>query len=65
MPVILEKALDPVHHVLKYSEINRMEHVRCVQVRHRDLVKPIENLLAQIDTKTVELDVGAIRLRTW
>jgi len=42
-----------------------MEHVRGVQVRRRDPVKSMHTLLAQIDTKAVELDVGAVGLRAW
>ena len=37
-----------------------MEHVRYVQVRHRDLVKSMKKVLAQIDTKAAELDVRAV-----
>jgi len=37
-----------------------MEHVWGVQVRGRDVVKSIQNLLGQIDTKATELDVGAV-----
>ena len=37
-----------------------MEHVRGVQVRPQDPVKSMQNALAQIDTKAVELDVGAV-----
>jgi len=37
-----------------------MEHVRGVQVRRRDPVKSMKNILAQIDTKAAELEVGAV-----
>jgi len=37
-----------------------MALVRGVQVRRPDLVKSIINVLAQIDTKAVELDLGAV-----
>ena len=37
-----------------------MEDVRYVQVRHCDPVKPMKNVLAQIDTKVAELDVGSV-----
>ena len=37
-----------------------MEHIRGVQVRCRDPVKSMKNILAQIDTKTTELDIGAV-----
>jgi len=60
VPMFLEKGLDPVHHVLKQSEINRMEHGRGVQVRRRDPVKSRKNVLAQSDTKAAELDVRAV-----
>jgi len=42
-----------------------MEHVRGVQVRRRDPVKSMKNVLAQIDTKAAELDVCGILLREW
>ena len=37
-----------------------MEHVRGVQVRRRDPVKSMKNVLAQIDTMAAELDVCAV-----
>jgi len=37
-----------------------MEHVGGVQVRRRDPVKSMKNILAQIDTKAAKLDVGAV-----
>ena len=37
-----------------------MERVRGVQVRRRDPVTSMQNVLAQIDTKASELDVGAV-----
>jgi len=37
-----------------------MEHVRGVQVRRRDPLKSMKNVLAQIDSKAAELDVGAV-----
>jgi len=37
-----------------------MERVRGVQVRRRDPVKAMKNVLAQIDTKAAELDVDAV-----
>jgi len=37
-----------------------MEHVWGVQVRRRDPVKSMKNILAQSDTKATELDVGAV-----
>jgi len=37
-----------------------MEHVRGVQVGRRDPLRFNENLLAQIDTKAAELEVGAV-----
>jgi len=40
-----------------------MEHVRSVQVRRRDPLKSMKHVLAQIDTKPAELDVGVAWLR--
>ena len=37
-----------------------MEHVRGLQVRRRDPVKSMKNILAQIVAKAAELDVGAV-----
>jgi len=37
-----------------------MEHVRGVQVRRRDPVKSMKDVLAQIDTQAAELEVGAV-----
>ena len=37
-----------------------MEHVLSVQARRREPVKSMKNVLAQIDTKATELDVGAV-----
>jgi len=42
-----------------------MEHVRREHVRRRDTVKSMKIVLAHIDTKATELDVGAVRLRAW
>jgi len=35
-----------------------MEHVRCVHVRRRAQVKSMKKVVAKIDTKAAELDVG-------
>jgi len=37
-----------------------MEHVRGVQVRRRDPVKSMTHVLAQIDTRAAELDMGTV-----
>jgi len=37
-----------------------MEQVQGVQVRRREAVKSMKNILAQIDSKAAELDLGAI-----
>ena len=37
-----------------------MEHVQDVQLRRRDPGESMKHVLAQIDTKVAELDMGAI-----
>ena len=58
---VSSEAFDPVHHVLEKPEINGMEHVCLVQIRGRNPVEAVKNILA--DTKSVTHDVVVIGLR--
>ena len=59
--MFLQKAFDPVHHLLEWPEINGMEHVWLVQIRRRNPVEAVKNFLA--DTKIVTHDVVIVRLQ--
>jgi len=59
--MFLQKAFNPVHHVLEWPEINGMEHVWLVQIRGRNPVEAVKTILA--DTKIVTHDVVVVGLR--
>ena len=59
--MFLQKVFDPVHYVLEYPEINGMEYVWLVQIRRRNPVEAVKNILA--DTKIVTHDVVVVGLR--
>jgi len=58
--MFLQKAFDPVHHVVEEPEISGIEHVWLVQIRRRDPVEAVKNILA--DSKIVTHDVVVVGL---